>query len=182
MMTMYIDRLVHSTRNYPSSPGSTGSPCLHNTKVSPIGILSTPDIFHCQMFHLPANTTATASTDHNEHFQIQQHQLRLAAAAAAAEEHSLQLEEMLFLLAKRKASDLQLWQLYRQLHQEQELHCSTETAQVSNRKIPSRQPVEILYQYRLKKMGKHSTMTDDRIDALDGIEFSWDLYDEAWGK
>jgi hypothetical protein len=36
------------------------------------------------------------------------------------------------------------------------------------------------YQYKLKGLGKHSTMSDDRIVALEKIGFVWNSHDAAW--
>jgi len=36
------------------------------------------------------------------------------------------------------------------------------------------------YQYKLKRLGKHSTMSDDRIIALEKIGFVWNSHDAAW--
>lgn len=36
------------------------------------------------------------------------------------------------------------------------------------------------YQYKLKRLGKHSTMSDDRILALEKIGFVWNSHDAAW--
>lgn len=36
------------------------------------------------------------------------------------------------------------------------------------------------YQYRLKKEGKHSTLSDDRELALEGLGFIWDSHGKTW--
>jgi hypothetical protein len=36
------------------------------------------------------------------------------------------------------------------------------------------------YQYKLKNEGKQSTMTDERVDALEKIGFVWDSHGAAW--
>jgi hypothetical protein len=38
------------------------------------------------------------------------------------------------------------------------------------------------YQYRLKQMGTHSTMTDKRFDALRNLMFCWDYHGALWEK
>jgi hypothetical protein len=36
------------------------------------------------------------------------------------------------------------------------------------------------YQYKLKRLGHHSSMTDDRVRALEGLGFVWNSHDEVW--
>jgi hypothetical protein len=38
------------------------------------------------------------------------------------------------------------------------------------------------YQYKLKNEGKQSTMTDERVDALEQIGFIWDSHGAAWAE
>lgn len=37
-------------------------------------------------------------------------------------------------------------------------------------------------QYSLKKNGKPSSMSDERVEALERIGFVWDVYEETWNQ
>jgi len=36
------------------------------------------------------------------------------------------------------------------------------------------------YQYKLKQLGHHSSMTDERIAALESLDFVWNSHDQTW--